>query len=384
LSIKKAKANHYYDDENYHTLHYETQIEQVKVIDDNGKVKGHLGQELDKIEQEIKSVNDELINTINSLDSIVNQELGDSSKLQTNSKVVVGAINELKDKTVENATKINDNKNSITQLSNKLDSHNHDAIYFKRSGGKLDGTVSVPNNTSLAGRNTSGTDLNIGKVNDSNQIILGDNTVETVIQAKNDNVKVNGYLIFHKGNMGHGSGFDSDTVDGLHGSQIARKDAENSFSNTQTIQNGKHLILKASSGSSSAGDVIWRKGDGTQLGKLTADVNGNMVVYTGTNNFHTFKSSGEFYSTRSHIIESNGSEVQLRMKGSSSDNGIGFVSSGDTFSIFDWKHSRRNVNFDRSTGVVEFSHAIKIQGRKLSIQSSAPSGAKAGDIWIDI
>lgn len=51
--------------------------------------------------------------------------------------------------------------------------------------------------------------------------------------------------------------------------------------------------------------------------------------------------------------------------------------------LHDWDNGKTGFSFG-SDGIVKFPSAPMIQGNRLFIQTSAPSGATKGDIWIDI
>jgi hypothetical protein len=390
LSIKKAKAN-FHNGTGFDTFHYETQIKQVKVLDANGIVTGDLGGELTKVNQKIDLVENKITDEVNISISNIESDIGETTTLKTTAKTVVPAINEVKTKADGNATAINQLNNGLASTNDNLQNHNHDNVYLKISGGNLQGTVGMANGQSFAGKNTSGSNVNIGKIDGTNNVVLGDVNNPAVVEAKDgslgvfDGVKVQ--KVFHTGNMGHGSGFDADKLDGIEGSNYARTDVRPYFKSGLGVNEGSDIIIKASSGSSDAGDIVWQKGDGVQLGRITVDPQGDMIFYSGgTNTFHRINASGDLStSNRSHLMEASAREVQLRMKGGSADTGIGFVmGTNGAFSMYDWENSKRPFTVDRSNGVIEFSNYIKIQGRRLYIQTSAPTYAEVGDLWFDI
>ena len=89
-----------------------------------------------------------------------------------------------------------------------------------KSGGELSGSIILPNNTAIYGKDTGGTPQAIGLVGNNNQVTLGDLDLETNVRGTN--VKINGNTAWHAGNDGAESGLDADTVDGLHAAALAR------------------------------------------------------------------------------------------------------------------------------------------------------------------
>lgn len=325
------------------------------------------------------------------LDKILELEsdIGSLLSLSTlNKSSLVSAINEIKSDVIDNNNDISDLQTDVASLNDKLSTHNHDSVYLKLSGGDLTGTTSVSNNMSFAGKNTSGYNVNIGKVNTSNEVVLGDTSIKTVIQASNGDLKVfdgtNSFKVFHAGNDGHGSGMDADTVDGIHGSSIARIDTTNYYQTDQFIQDGKSIVLKAPSGSSQAGSIFFRDGDNNQKGRIYATINGDLAIFAGTINGHTFQSTGELLSTYKHVLDATSREVRIQFK-RGSDAGIGlYMNTSGNVGMYDWENAKQVFTVDRSINMVQFHNGIMIQGKKVYVQSSPPSNPSVGDIWFDI
>ncbi|MGP0689816.1 pyocin knob domain-containing protein [Priestia aryabhattai] len=324
--------------------------------------------------------------SISNLQSIV----GSLASLTTSNKTsIVNSINEVQSEVNSASSAIVQIQADIASLDADSTNHNHDSRYLQLTGGSLTGKTSMKNNTSYAGKNTSGADLNVGKVDGSNQVVLGDVGAKAVVQASAGDLKVsNGttsYKVFHAGNMGAGSGLDADKLDGLDGGAYARQDAYNNhFQGDQFIENSKSIVIKASSGSSQAGNLFFRAGDDTQKAKITATANGDLTMTGGTVTGHTFKSDGILESVYSHHHDATSREVHKRFV-KDGDNGIGFfMNTSGQFGMHDWKSGQRVMNVDRASGEVEFVKAIKINGKKVTVQSVAPPNPENGDIWFDI
>jgi hypothetical protein len=448
LAIKKAKVKHYTSDTNFDVLHYETQVSQVKVLDANGVVTSNLdeilfkgklldGVNLNTVKEsgfyrikncsnmpsglpstetymlEVKAIDNgkgvvivqqRLYNHLTHdtfTRTIEGSTIGSWLDIGQNMQTQIGSL-QIDLMTLENNidavdAKADNNTQSIVQLQteindleNQLNTHNHNSVYLRLSGGNLTGDTSVANNKSFAGKNTSGTNLNIGKVNGNNEVVLGDTGAKAVIQASSDDVKVfngtNSYKVFHEGNMGSGSGLNADQVDGIEGSSLARRDTTNYFTQDQFVDSGKSLALKAPAGSSQAGSIYWRDGNGNQKGRILVGIDGDFSIFAGTINGHTFKSDGTLFSTYSHVLDATSREVHVRFRKDSGDTGIGLYlnSNNNELGIYDWENSNHIFTVDRPSATLQVTNAIQIQGHKLYIQSSAPSNPSVGDIWFDI
>lgn len=393
MAIKKAQYNYYNSNNSYDTVHFETQVEQVLFID-NGVSKGNLKDKLSEIDNKINTINIDISNLQSDSNAIVNNKIGDTSKLSTTKKVLVDAINELKDSVTTNTTNITSNKNSILDLDTRFENHNHNSQYLSLNGGDLNGELSLPNNKNLYVRNTSGTKVDVLKMNSSNKITVGNKDYNTYIYSKNTTAYItngtNEYKIFHNGNMGSGSTLDADKLDGLEGSSYAKIASSNSFTADQKIANGKSLVLQASSSNvNQAGSIFFRDYNGNQKARISIDTNGSIVFYAGgmTSSVGYFGSNGNFSTNYSHYLNGTDRDVQIRFyKPNGVDSGIGFgySSSNGNFILYDWKNSKKIMDTDRASGTLSVNNGFKIGGHKVTINGSAPSNPANGDIWIDI
>ena len=439
--IVKAQAN-INDGEKFETFHYETQASQVMVLDEGGNIVSNLeetllnGELLDGVDlNAIKETGlfkiKGCLNTPTGLDieetyifkstsiknvsdvKIVLQEVYNHNTKEISQRYIAGeVIGEWFSSVTENAKAIEvlkkefqvsideihkiikgdedaDGGLTLVGLKNLLDSHNHDRLYLKQSGGVITGDVSASNNVSFAGKNTSGDDLNLAKVNEKNDVVLGDSKVSTVIEALNGNVLVKSggrlHPVYHSGNLGSGSGLDADKLDGIEGDMFARKDNTNFFTAEQNIV-GANFNFRALSGSQ-AGCLVWRDSDGRQKGAITVDVNGNLWLHGGTLKGHAIKSDGEILSHYKHHLDATYRDAGIRLTQNSSDSGIGWVmgSSNGKFFLYDWAKGRSVYSVNRELSIVEFTNSIALNGgRKLSIQPHAPYNPSEGDIWIQI
>ncbi|MGD2351921.1 pyocin knob domain-containing protein [Bacillus subtilis] len=318
--------------------------------------------------------------------------IGDLATLTTSQKsTIVGSINSVaSDLNTVKTVDIVKIKSDISNLRSDFENHNHDTKYLSLSGGSLTGTTSVANNSSFAGKNTSGNDVNLAKVTGTNNIDIGDPTLQLSLHAKDGVAKVydgtSTTRIFHSGHMGAGSGLDADKIDGIQGSQLARRDAINDFTADQGIHAGKSLFIKAESGSSQAGSLFFQDGSGNQKARIKPMTDGTLQLHAGTTVGLEVHPSGDTETTHDHILNAKDRQVAVRFKLSDSDKGAGFYMNNTTKQVgfYDWDRGGVIFRTDRDDQTVKFENEIYIQGHKLSIQSSAPSSPRSGDIWIDI
>ena len=110
----------------------------------------------------------------------------------------------LAEQVVENANKrfVSDSEKST--WNNKANSnHNHDSVYAKLAGSTITGNFTFNNNVGVLGKNGSGTTYDIAKINSSNQTILGNTGLQTILTSSaNPKAKVgsNEYVLYHTGN----------------------------------------------------------------------------------------------------------------------------------------------------------------------------------------
>lgn len=327
------------------------------------------------------------------LDKISNLEssVGNLSSLGTSNKTnIVSALNEVNTRSKNNATSILNINGEINDINRQLGVLGENK-YLNLNGGDLAGTITMANDHSFAGKNTSGVGVNLAKVTGGNNVDIGDPSLELSLHASAGKAKVydgtNTFRIFHSGNMGSGSGLDADKVDGLHGSQLARKDGSNYFTENQYIENGKSLYIRASDGSANTGNIYWRKKDNTDLARLSVEEDGEMRLQAGGVTGFRVKPGGYTYTTYDHVLVAKDRQVAIRFKLDDNDKGAGLYMNNNSKQVgfYDWEKNDWYFTTNRSTRVVEFSNQISIQGHQLFIQYSEPStGMKDGDVWIDI
>lgn len=329
------------------------------------------------------SIGLELLSKVN----LIHAELGAVSALKTAHKnTLVGAVNELKTEAASIAQRLTTAEGKVAA------SHNHDGVYLKTGGGDLTGAVSTPNNISFLGKNTSGNKLNVGKVDVNNNVVLGDSDATgVIIYAKSGNLKVSTssgvvHPVFHAGNVGHGSGIDADRVDGVEGALLAKRNAVNAFTDHQYIEGGKGLAFIAEAGSSIPGALFFRDGNGAQKGRISIGSTGNLNFFTGDNSQHSILSNGDFLSRQHHILDNTEREANIRFRRDYLDSGVGLFLNNSTnrLQMYDFEKKVPIFTTERNTGMVSFNNHIAIQGHKVFVQSTAPTGANTGDVWFDI
>ena len=317
--------------------------------------------------------------------------IGNLTNLKTQAKAdLVSSINEVQALVANSSgTTMVSLQSDVDDLQTQMTTHNHDTKYVKLTGGAVTGAFAVANSYSLAGKNTSGQNLTIGKVNSTNDVLLGDLTAKAIIQASSTDVSITDgthtYKVIHTGNDGVGSGLDADMVDGIHGSVIAREDTINYFDNDQFVENSKSIVLRGANGSSLAGNIFFRAGDDSQKAKINASAEGDLHMTAGNINGHTFHATGEMFSTYQHELFAGTRENRVLFHRGDADLGIGhYMTTDGDFGLYDWQGKEAVFTVDRSTREANFKNAIYVNGKKLTIQSTAPTNPKTGDIWIDI
>jgi len=384
LAIKTAQAN-YDNGTTYDVLHYETQVKQVKVLDSNGNVTGDLQGKLDSINSDITVVDAKTINNATDISGL-KASVGTASALTTTAKTVVPAINEVKAKTDTNTTAIA----GVDKDLQTFKGHNHDTVYVKLSGGDLTNTLAVANGKSFAGKDSSGAkNLNIGMVNATSDVVLGDKTAKTIIQSKTTDLSItdgtNTYKIIHTGNDGSGSGLDADTVDGIHGSKFARVDVESNFQKNVVIQNGQDIVLRASEGSMNSGDLVFAEGGNGEIGRVFVDpTNGSLILRSQFYGDMKVRGDGVITSDYGIELNSKNKETDIKFRADDNDKGMGFYMNKTTRQLgcYDWNNDRFFFTTDRNRSAVEFgANHIKIGGKRLFLDWQAPQGDD-GDIWI--
>ena len=312
-----------------------------------------------------------LANIISSLGS----SIGTLANLTTTVKTsIVGSINSLKSDLGVANTAIAVNANAITELKN----HNHDSQYISRSGDTMTGDLKVRNNNKFATLKTTGEVISVAKLDALNKMTIGDQTVPLDILG-NGAVTINGRKVWTEDSDGNGSGLDADKLGGVPNASFARKDIANSFSGTQTID-GEIVMSGSDAGKSTK--LVWK--DGTNLrGSIGFNQNGAFSIL-GNSSSVVFGSNSDMKTDGSIIISSEKRVTKLKFTRNSNELGIGMEQDRDTGDLFfyDWDNKRKGMTFIKSSGEMSFDKQILISGKRLFIQSGAPSGASAGDIWI--
>ncbi|MGH0831183.1 pyocin knob domain-containing protein [Bacillus pretiosus] len=442
MVIQKARANHH-DGTKFNTIHYETQTKQVKVLDANGAVTSDIEEMLFKGKPvqsvslatvkdtglyQIKDCTDAPVTmsagvvyllSVESVGLISKQTffdrttntmyvrpiyngtagtwiaLGKATKdsidsIQTSLNSLSSSVTAIDGRLKTAEADIDKAEASITSLNSQMGSHKHDNLYLKLSGGSLTGKTSMANNVSYAGKNASGADLNIGRVDASNQVALGDTGARTVLHASNGEVKVydgsNSYKVFHEGNDGAGSGLDADKLDGLQANQFARVDEEPNFQKNVIVTNGKDIVLRAPAGSMNSGDLIFAEGGNGEIGRVFVDDTGTLVLRSQFYGDMRVRGDGVITSDYGIEFNSKNKETRVHFKANDSDVGMGFYMNNNSrqMGLYDWQHDRYFFTANRNESSIEFNNQIKIQGKRLHIRGDAPSNASYGDIWIQV
>ena len=312
-----------------------------------------------------------LANTISSLGS----SIGTLANLATTVKTsIVGSINSLKSELTTTDFAVTANAEAITVLQN----HNHDSQYISKSGDTMTGDLRVRNNNKFATLKTTGEVISVAKLDALNKMTLGDPTVPLDILG-NGAVTINGRKVWTEDSDGNGSGLDADKLGGVPNASFARKDIANSFSGTQTIDGE---IVMAGSDAGKSTKLVWKDGNNLR-GSIGFNQSGEFSIL-GNNSNVVFGANSDMKTDGGIIISSEKRITNLRFTRNSNRLGIGMEQDRNTEDLFfyDWDNNRKGMTFIKSSGEMSFAKQILISGKRLFIQSGTPSGASAGDIWI--
>ena len=312
-----------------------------------------------------------LANTISSLGS----SIGTLANLTTTVKTsIVGSINSLKSELTTTDFAVTANAEAITVLQN----HNHDSQYISKSGDTMTGDLKVRNNNKFATLKTTGEVISVAKLDALNKMTIGDPTVPLDILG-NGAVTINGRKVWTEDSDGNGSGLDADKLGGVPNASFARKDIANSFSGTQTID-GEIVMAGSDAGKSTR--LVWKDGNNLR-GSIGFNQSGEFSIL-GNNSSVVFGSNSDMVTDGSIIISSQNKWNNLRFRRYRNELGIGFELNRDSqdFLMYDWDTQRIGFTFVKSSGEMAFHKPISVTGRKLFMQAGTPSGAVAGDIWI--
>ena len=312
-----------------------------------------------------------LANTISSLGS----SIGTLANLTTTVKTsIVGSINSLKSDLGMANTAITANENAITELKN----HNHDSQYISKSGDTMTGDLKVRNNNKFATMKTTGEVVSIAKLDALNKMTIGDSTVPLDILGSGA-VTINGRKVWTEDSDGNGSGLDADKLGGTPNASFARKDIANLFTGNQTVD-GEIILAGADVGKSTK--LVWK--DGASLrGSVGFNQNGEFSIL-GNSSSVVFGSNSDMKTDGSIIISSENRWNSMRFKRWNNKQGVGFEldRNSEDLLLHDWETEKNGFTFVKNSGEISFQRQILISGRRLYIQSGAPAGATAGDIWI--
>ncbi len=112
--------------------------------------------------------------------------------------------------------------------------------YLPRSGGDLDGPVTLPNSTALKAYDAGGDAQALARITGNDVARYGTIWLKLRFQSV-DTPLINGNQIWHAGNMGAGSGLDADSVDGRNASQLWHPGNDGSGSGLDADKvDGKH------------------------------------------------------------------------------------------------------------------------------------------------
>lgn len=309
----------------------------------------------------------------NALSALTNG-LGDLTKLNTTAKgSLVNAVNEV-------SLKLNSTASTLASLTSDFvtfKDHNHDDKYVTKSGDLMTGNLGLKNNTGLLSKMTTGIDVNLLKLDNGNNVQLGDSSRPLKINSSG-NVLLNGSKVWTEGNDGSGSGLDADKLDGVDSSLYARTDKRNYLQQDINISNGKSVYIED-------GSLFFGESYEKALGRILYDSSGRLSIYNNGERFHSITGVGNLESWHSHDLYATNREVDVRFRLNGKDEGMGLYrnNSSKYLGFYNWEKGERAGYVDEETSEFYFDKQISISGRKLYLQSSTPTGSRTtGDIWI--
>lgn len=275
----------------------------------------------------------------------LNNGLGAVENLRTVNKNVVQAINELVSTTTTQSNKIK-----------TLEDANQDDRYVQLSSdNNLSGTINLVSEKGVNVR--YGSDIqNLIKARNNKNVVVGNGQGALELVGRGALTYNNG-TVWHSNNDGQGSGLDADLVRGVSGDKYARKDVGQTFVGNQTFETTT-VQNRLNVGSVSV-----------------ADSNGLLITQGGKNRF-------ELNTTNNTLVVHNNGGVTLKDTG-----GRGFTQkingSGDYVVVND-SNGTTSITIRKSDSLFASAKEIEIQGRKLYLQGTQPTGNNhpVGSIWI--
>lgn len=261
----------------------------------------------------------------------------------------------------------------LKDLTEKFNSHNHDDRYVKRVGGIINGEMTIKNNVAVSGERANGAKVNVLKVDGADTLQVGAKGVELHVFG-GENPLYNGQKIWTAATDGAGSGMDADLLAGVKSDKYARLDKKNTFSDTVTFS--KNI---------KSGEYLFVNG-----GSIDVDKTGRMIFGNKNGRMLAFETNGRV-SIDNHI-KANATRNEAGMRLAISDkefadsNGMGFYRNPDTkyLGFYNWTKQKRLGYFSHIDDSLHVDENIVIQGRSIYLQSAMPTGKDraVGSIWI--
>lgn len=306
----------------------------------------------------------------------INVNIGAMEALTTNQKgSLVEAINSVNDLVGANSSLITSLNNKFT----KFEKHNHDDRYVKKTGGAIEGDLTLGNGNGLKLKNKDNVAVNFVNIDEENKVTVGDTSTPINISSK-DGLKVNGHKVFTSENNGAGSGIDADKLDGLDSDQFARLGELNTFKKDLTIAHGAKLKI-------AQGGIDFTRNDGKVTSQIVGRTDGGLEIFNNDIKNIVVDSKGNTTLGSNLYLNAKLGEKRLLFKLNDKDQGIGLYRNSNSkyLGVFNYEDDKFIAQFGTGAGKdgVSFRQAIEVQGRKLFLQGSTPTGnIPAGSIWI--
>lgn len=316
--------------------------------------------------------------TIESRISGLKREIGNREELRTNTKRdLVSAINELS----RGIVLAQSNGVDISEKVDNLSGHNHDNRYLKLSGGTLTGSITLGRGNEFKYVNQYGRELSAIR-SKNGQLVLGNKIDETNIESSSSQLLFNGKKIVTEGNIDKviennpSINLSSDKYLALTGGTMR---------GTLKFERGNDIIFDETD-NYTEGSIRWRSSGGSRTrGVLYVDSSGRLNFDSNGTNAFTVDDWGNYYTYGKLVCNSSKHETGMVIKLDSTDKGMGFYrnNSSKYLGVYNWDKQKRLAYFSHTDNALHLDEAVFIQGKRLWLQNSQPSGSHSvGDIWI--
>lgn len=335
------------------------------------------------------------INLTNQLNGLANN-IGDVTKLPNGDGDVVTAINS-----------VNDNLNMVKAQSNNLKYNfehfvGYDERYMKLAGGNFTGSPVANNSIAYQGLTTKGAKVNIGYVNNNNQLVIGSNNVPTNIQGMGE-LTFNGHKVFTDANTGKGSNLDADKLDGIDSTGFVKTNGDD-IKNGRLKINQNMISIKVKEDNIYQSAFNFVNSSDQVLSEIVTNGSGDFALNTGLPAGR--KNRTTLYIGRDGEVRHSGSRPQIFLQDDKMENeeqisfihgddpwrpygqGMGFIRRAKENQVlfYNWRADTEVMSLGANNGeAVDIKHSPYIgeHHRRFFLQDEQPGGdVPYGSVWI--